>query len=123
MDPCPGPLERQQGSERRRHRAAGWDDLPWCTIKTDSFTEDFGATDWFAHNVFLRSGDDLYRTYYLQNGPMVRQIGSVASLLELAPYGGQIEGEDVPDGWPQEAFAYWLRRHDEFDEAAPSARA
>ena len=32
MDPCPGPLERQQGSERRRHRAAGWDDLPWYTI-------------------------------------------------------------------------------------------
>lgn len=101
----------------------GWSDLPWYTVKTNSFTEDFGATDWFALNVFLRNGEDIYRTYYLQNGPMVRQIGSVASLLDLTPYGGQIEGEDVPDGWPQESFNYWMRRHDEFDEVAPSARS
>lgn len=100
----------------------GWISLPWYTIRTPSFTEDFGATDWFALNVFLRDGDDIYRTYYLQNGPMVRQIGSVASLLDLTPYGGQIEGEDVPNGWPQESFSYWLRRHDEFNEPAPSAR-
>ena len=100
----------------------GWTDLPWYTIKTPSFTEDFGATDWFALNVFLRDGDEVYRTHYVQNGPLVRQLGSVASLLDLTPYGGQIEGEDVPDGWPQESFSYWLRRHDEFDEPAPSAR-
>lgn len=104
-------------------RRMGWADLPWYTIKTPSFTEDFGATEWFALNVFLRDGDDVYRTYFLQDGPRVRQIGSVASLLDLTPYGGQIEGEDVPDGWPQESFSYWLRRHDEFDEPAPSARS
>ncbi|MDO9378415.1 MAG: DUF899 family protein [Nocardioidaceae bacterium] len=100
----------------------GWTDLPWYTIGSDSFTEDFGATDWFALNVFLRDGDEVYRTYYLQNGPMVSAIGSVTSLASLTPYGGQIEGEDVPDGWPQAPMSYWMRRHDEFHEPAPSAR-
>ena len=100
----------------------GWTDLPWYTIKSDSFTEDFGATEWFALNVFLRDGDEVFRTYFLQNGTMVSHIGSVSSLLAMTPYGGQMEGEDVPDGWPQMSTSYWMRRHDEFDEPAPSAR-
>lgn len=100
----------------------GWTDLPWYTIRSASFTEDFGATQWFALNVFLRDGDTVYRTYFLQNGTMVSHIGSVNSLAALTPYGGQIEGEDVPDGWPQAPMSYWMRRHDEFDEPAPSAR-
>lgn len=103
-------------------RRMGWSDLPWYTIRTDTFTRDFGATEWFALNVLLRDGDRVYRTYYLQNGPLVSSIGSVASLAALTPYGGQMEGEDVPDGWPQAPMSYWLRRHDEFDEPAPSAR-
>jgi len=115
----PAPQSALQAYARRM----GWTDLPWYTIATDSFTLDFGATDWFALNVFLRDGDEVYRTYYLQNGPMVSSIGSVTSLLALTPYGGQIEGEDVPEGWPQEEFSYWMRRHDEFDGPAPSARA
>lgn len=52
---------------------------------------------------------------------MVSHIGSVNSLVSLAPYGGQIEGEDVPEGWPQAPMSFWMRRHDEFDESAPSA--
>lgn len=100
----------------------GWTDLPWYTIATESFTEDFGASEWFALNVFLRDGDDVYRTYFLQNGTMVGAIGSVNSLVALTAHGGQIEGEDVPEGWPQEQMAFWMRRHDEFDEPAPSAQ-
>ncbi|MET0865984.1 MAG: DUF899 family protein, partial [Nakamurella sp.] len=94
----------------------GWTDLPWYTIKTDSFTADFGAIEWFALNIFLRDGDEIYRTYFLQNGTMVSHIGSVSSLVSLTPYGNQVEGEQTPDGWPQEAFSFWMRRHDEFDE-------
>lgn len=111
-----------QSTLRAYAERMGWTDIPWYTIRTESFTEDFGAKDWFALNVFLRDGNDIYRTYYLQHGTMVSHIGSVASLYSLTPYGGQIEGEDVPDGWPQEEFSYWLRRHDEFDEPAPVAR-
>jgi predicted dithiol-disulfide oxidoreductase (DUF899 family) len=96
----------------------GWTDLPWYTIKSDSFAEDVGAQEWFALNVFLRDGEEIYRTYFLQTGTMVGHIGSVNSLAALTPFGGQVEGEDVPDGWPQESVSYWMRRHDEFDEPA-----
>lgn len=113
----PAPQPQLQAYARRM----GWSDLPWYTIGTDTFTRDFGATEWFALNVLLRDGDRVYRTYYLQNGPLVSSIGSVASLAALTPYGGQMEGEDVPDGWPQAPMSYWMRRHDEFDEPAPSA--
>lgn len=100
----------------------GWTDLPWYTITSPSFAKDFGAEEWFALNIFLRDGDEVYRTYFLQNGTMVSHIGSVNSLAALTPYGGQIEGEEVPEGWPQEPMSFWMRRHDEFDEPAPSAR-
>jgi predicted dithiol-disulfide oxidoreductase (DUF899 family) len=100
----------------------GWTDLPWYTIKSPSFIEDFGAQEWFALNIFLRDREEVYRTYFLQNGTVVSHIGSVTSMAALTPYGGQFEGEEVPDGWPQETFSYWMRRHDEFDEPAPSAR-
>jgi predicted dithiol-disulfide oxidoreductase (DUF899 family) len=116
VSPAPQPQLRAY-AERM-----GWTDLPWYTIRTDSFIQDFGAEKWFALNVLLRDGDDIYRTYFLQNGSMVSRIGSVMSLVDLTPYGGQIEGEDVPPGWPQEETAFWMRRHDEFDEPAPSAR-
>ena len=33
------------------------------------------------------------------------------------------EDEDAPEGWPQAPFSFWYRRHDEFDEPPPSARA
>ena len=111
-----------QSNLRAYAERMGWTDLPWYTIKSGSFTEDFGAREWFALNVFLRDGDEIYRTYFLQNGTIVSHIGSVNSLVALTPYGGQVEGEDVPDGWPQEPFSYWMRRHDEFDQPAPSAR-
>ena len=111
-----------QPSLREYAQRMDWTDLPWYTIKSDSFTEDFGATEWFALNVFLRDGDEIYRSYFLQNGTMVSNIGSVTSLASLTPYGGQMEGEDVPDDWPQAPMSFWMRRHDEFDEPAPSAR-
>ena len=45
-------------------------------------------------NVFLRDGDDVYRTYFLQHGEAVQGIGSVWSLMSLTPYGGQSDDED-----------------------------
>jgi predicted dithiol-disulfide oxidoreductase (DUF899 family) len=101
----------------------GWTHVPWYTIRTERFLTDFGADEWFAFNVFLRDGDDVYRTYFLQNGRMVQQIGSIWTLFNLTPYGGQSEDEDVPEGWPQAPDSFWFRRHDEFDEPPPSADA
>lgn len=100
----------------------GWTDRPWYTIRSENFTTDFGVDEWFGLNMFLRDGDQVYRTYFLQHGPMVASIGSVTTLLALTPYGGQIEGEDVPDGWPQAPLSHWMRRRDEIDEPAPSTQ-
>jgi hypothetical protein len=53
---------------------------------------------------------------------MVQFIGSLWTLWSLTPYGGQSEEEDLPEGWPRARGSFWFRRHDEFDEPAPSAR-
>jgi len=37
---------------------------------------------------------------------LARQVDSVISLLDLTPYGGQIDSEGVPNGWRQESFTY-----------------
>jgi predicted dithiol-disulfide oxidoreductase (DUF899 family) len=95
--------------------------LPWYTIRTERFSTDFGVDAWFGLNVFLRDGNDVYRTYFLQHGAMVQWIGSVWSLWSLTPYGGQSDEEDLPEGWPRAPGSFWFRRHDEFDEPPPSA--
>jgi predicted dithiol-disulfide oxidoreductase (DUF899 family) len=110
-----------QANLRRYAERMGWTDIPWYTIRTESFSTDFGVEEWFGLNVFLRDGDDVYRTYFLQHGPAVQAIGSVWSLSSLTPYGGQTESEDAPAGWPQAPPSFWFRRHDEFDRPPPSA--
>jgi predicted dithiol-disulfide oxidoreductase (DUF899 family) len=112
-----------QATLRAYAERMSWTDVPWYTILTEAFSPDFGVDEWFGLNVFLRDGNDVYRTYFLQHGPMVQTIGSVWSLFALTPYGGQMEGEDVPEGWPQAPWKFWFRRHDEFDELPPSARS
>ena len=111
-----------QANLRRYAERMGWTDLPWYTIRTGRFSADFGVDEWFGLNMFLRDGDDVYRTYFLQHGPMVQSLGSIWSLSSLTPYGGQTEDEDVPPGWPQAERSFWFRRHDEFDDLPPSAR-
>ena len=111
-----------QANLRRYAERMGWTDVPWYTICTERFSADFGVDEWFGLNVFLRDGNDVYRTYFLQHGAMVQWIGSLWSLWSLTPYGGQSDDEDVPEGWPQAPGSFWFRRHDEFDEPPPSAR-
>lgn len=111
-----------QANLRRYAERMGWTHVPWYTICTERFSADFGVDEWFGLNVFLRDGDTVYRTYFLQVGEMVQSIGSVWSIFSLTPYGGQSEDEDAPDGWPQAPPTFWYRRHDEFDEPPPSAR-
>jgi predicted dithiol-disulfide oxidoreductase (DUF899 family) len=110
-----------QANLRAYAERMGWTHLPWYTICTERFSADFGVDEWFGLNAFMRVGDDVYRTYFLQDGPMVQSMG-VWSLFSLTPYGGQVEGEDVPEGWPQAPGSFWYRRHDEFHDLPPSAR-
>ena len=110
-----------QANLRRYAERMGWTDVPWYTICTEGFSADFGVDEWFGFNVFLRDGNDVYRTYFLQHGAMVQWIGSVWSLWSLTPYGGQSDDEDLPEGWPRAPGSFWFRRHDEFDDLPPSA--
>jgi len=107
----PAPQDKLQAYARRM----GWD-VPWYTILSDDFSKDFGVDEWFGINVFLRDGEDVYRTYFL-DGPAVEGVGSVWTLLDLTPYGRQSDDEDSPEGWPQDPAYSWYRRHDEYDDS------
>ena len=94
----------------------GWD-LPWYSTYASTFNVDMGATvDGEEHHglsVFLRSGDDVFRTYFTGDRG-VEHLGSHWTYLDLTPFGRQEAWEDSPAGWPQtEAYA-WIRRHDEY---------
>ena len=51
-------------------------------------------------SVFFRIGEDVYLTYYArQRG--VEGLVSYDALLDITPYGRQLDFEDSPPGWPQ----------------------
>jgi predicted dithiol-disulfide oxidoreductase (DUF899 family) len=108
-------------------RRMGWT-IPWVSSFGTGFNHDFcvgpkephpeehqdGET--FGLSVFLRDGDNVFRTYFTtQRG--AERLGSVWTFLDLTPYGRQETWEDSPEGWPQTAPYKWWRRHDEYENA------
>lgn len=95
----------------------GWR-LPWYSSLGTSFNDDMGATIDGQENhmvsVFLRDGDDVYRTYCTEDRG-VEHLGSHWTYLDLTPFGRQEAWEDSPPGWPQGPAYAWQRRHDEYD--------
>jgi predicted dithiol-disulfide oxidoreductase (DUF899 family) len=92
----------------------GWDDIPWHTSLDEAFQEDCGITTAFGLSVFLRDGDDVFRTYFT-TGRGVEGIGSVWGLLDRTPYGRQEDWEESPPGTPQTPAYAWWRLHDEYE--------
>ncbi|MEQ0557903.1 DUF899 domain-containing protein [Amycolatopsis sp. NEAU-NG30] len=90
----------------------GWT-APWYTL-TDSFDADFGVDEWHGTNVFVRDGDRVFRTYFL-NHRGDEALGSTWSYLDLTPFGRQEDWEDSPEGYPQDPAYSWWRRHDEYE--------
>ncbi len=43
----------------------GWT-MPWYTIR-DGFDADFGVDEWHGTNAFIRDGDDVFRTYFVNS--------------------------------------------------------
>lgn len=93
----------------------GWS-MPWYTI-TDSFDQDFGVDEWHGHNVFIREGDDIYRTYFI-NERGDEAMGSVWSYLDITPLGRQEVWEDSPEGYPQSEPYKWWNWHDSYTESS-----
>jgi len=95
----------------------GWE-MPWYTM-IDSFDKDFGVDEWHGHNVFIRDGDKVFRTYFINNRGD-EAMGTVWSYLDLTPLGRQETWEDSPEGYPQTAPYKWWNWHDNYDaEASP----
>lgn len=101
----------QAETERFKTRM-GWT-FPWFTT-LDDFSEDFGVTEWFGLNVFIRDGEQVYHTYFLTGSP-VEGLGNIWSLLDITPLGRQEEGENSPEVYPQTPPSEWYRLHDEYD--------
>ena len=97
----------------------GWK-MPWYTI-TDSFDTDFGVGEWHGTNAFIRDGDQVFRTYFLNNRGD-EQLGNTWNYLDMTALGRQEEWEDSPEGYPQTPPYKWWKRHDEYG-VSPSARA
>jgi predicted dithiol-disulfide oxidoreductase (DUF899 family) len=77
----------------------GWS-VPVVSSRGSSFSQDCGAGEGFGLSVFLRDGDEVYRTYHT-NGRGVDILLFDDNLLDLTPFGRQESWEDSPAGWPQ----------------------
>ena len=104
----------QENIERFRERM-GWD-VPWFT-SADDFSTDFGVEEWHGTNAFLRDGDQIFRTYFVNNRGD-EALGSVWSFLDLTALGRQEEWEDSPEGYPQTPPYQWWNLHDKYGDAA-----
>jgi len=105
----------------------GWA-IPWYSSSESDFNVDFGVGpetpqvgvyqdgESFGLSVFVRNGDDVFRTYFTTHRG-VEALGSVWTFLDLTPLGRQEEWENSPDGYPQTKPYEWWRRHDEYQDA------
>jgi predicted dithiol-disulfide oxidoreductase (DUF899 family) len=106
------PLENLLAYKKRM----SWS-TPWVSSANNTFHDDLGlvADDGERHqlNVFLRDGNNIYRTYSTQARGS-EGVGNVWGFLDATPFGRQEEWEDTPKGRPQSAPYQWWRRHDEY---------
>ena len=97
----------------------GWEDIPWVTI-TDEFDADFDVPEWHGTNAFIRDGEKVFRTYFI-NVRGDEQMGSVWNYLDITALGRQEEWEDSPEGYPRTKPYQWWKWHDAY-EAEPAKR-
>jgi predicted dithiol-disulfide oxidoreductase (DUF899 family) len=91
----------------------GWEHIPWYTF-TGDFDVDFGVDEWHGTNAFIRDGDRIFRTYFV-DARGDEQMGGTWNYLDITALGRQEEWEDSPDGYPQTAPYEWWNYHDAYD--------
>jgi predicted dithiol-disulfide oxidoreductase (DUF899 family) len=106
------PQAEIQGLKERM----GWQQIPWYTI-TDDFDTDFGVREWHGHNAFIRDGDKVFRTYFI-DARGDEALGTTWSFLDITALGRQEEWEDSPEGYPQTPPYGWWNYHDAYDKAS-----
>ena len=75
----------------------GWN-VPWYTL-TDDFDADFDVGEWHGTNAFLRDGERIFRTYFIDSRGD-EAMGSTWAYLDITALGRQEEWEDSPEGYP-----------------------
>jgi predicted dithiol-disulfide oxidoreductase (DUF899 family) len=90
--------------------------VPWYTL-TDDFDADFGVDQWHGTNAFIRDGDRIFRTYFIDSRGD-EAMGSTWSYLDITALGRQEEWEDSPEGYPQTPPYMWWNYHDAYGETA-----
>jgi predicted dithiol-disulfide oxidoreductase (DUF899 family) len=105
-----------QENIRDLKKRMGWEHIPWYTI-TDDFDKDFGVDQWHGHNAFIRDGDKVFRTYFI-NSRGDEAMGTTWSYLDMTAFGRQEEWEDSPEGYPQTPPYNWWNYHDNYDAQA-----
>ncbi|QDZ02118.1 DUF899 domain-containing protein [Nitratireductor mangrovi] len=109
-----------QADIARLKQRMGWR-MPWVTI-TDDFDADFGVGEWHGTNVFIRDGDKVFRTYFVDNRGD-EQMGNTWNYLDITPLGRQEAWEDSPPGYPQTPPYKWWNWHDSYEpDAAPDEK-
>ena len=106
------PQAEIQGLKERM----GWEHIPWYTI-TDDFDKDFGVDEWHGHNAFIREGDRIFRTYFI-DAAATSAWARTWSYLDITALGRQEEWEDSPEGYPQTPPYQWWNYHDAYGDAA-----
>ncbi|MEV6494908.1 DUF899 family protein [Actinoplanes sp. NPDC051633] len=89
------PLEQIEGYKAER----GWT-LPFVSSHGTTFADDCGAGGGFMLSMFLRDGDEVFRTYGTTSRGVDRILFS-NNIKDLSVYGREEDWEDSPDGWPQ----------------------
>ena len=102
-----------QAQIARLKKEMGWT-MPWYTI-TATFDADFGVDEWHGTNAFIRNGEAIFRTYFINNRGD-EQMGNTWNYLDITALGRQEEWEDSPQGYPQTPPYTWWKRHDEYPD-------
>ena len=106
------PQSEIQGLKERM----GWQHIPWYEI-TDDFDTDFDVREWHGHNAFVRDGDKVFRTYFV-DARGDEALGTAWSYMDMTALGRQEEWEDSPEGYPQSPPYGWWDYHDAYPEAS-----
>jgi predicted dithiol-disulfide oxidoreductase (DUF899 family) len=105
------PQAEIQGLKERH----GWERIPWYTI-TDDFDTDFGVRDWHGTNAFVRDGEAIFLSYFIDSRGD-EALGTTWSYLDMTALGRQEEWEDSPEGYPQTPPYGWWNYHDAYGAA------
>jgi predicted dithiol-disulfide oxidoreductase (DUF899 family) len=112
-----------QADVERIKARMGWTH-PWYTIvpgPEGAFDVDFGVAEWHGTNAFIRDGDRVFRTYFIDSrGDEV--FDNTFHFLDMTALGRQEVWEDSPEDYPQTKPYDWWRWHDDYGDSRPSPK-